>query len=390
MWNHVNTKRRGMAIAWFAVSAVTMFGIGSFAMDFGRVTMAKSELQAAATAAARAAVMNLSSTTAAQNAAIATAATNFVDGQSVTLVAAEDIEFGSWNDGNNTFTVLTGLATSSANAVRVTARRTAARGNPIELVLSRCVGVSTCDVRASAVAKVSYIGFPFVGLDSVTLSGQGNTNSYNSASGAYNAGSAGSAGHVASNGNITLSGSGIVKGDARPGINGTVSKAPGASVTGSTTPLTARLAFGTPSVPAGAYNSGAVSLGGGTYNVNAGDYYCTSMTITNKATFNCLGPVRVFCSGAVNINGGYIGTYQNRPQNFQIYVTNNSSVSLNGQADFYGQIYAPLSDVTQGGQADIYGSIIAKNLTFGGTWKGGAHADSSLIFLGTPMIVTTK
>ena len=113
------------------------------------------------------------------------------------------------------------------------------------------------------------------------------------------------------------------------------------------------------------------------------------MSISNKATFYCQGPVRVFCSGPVNISGGYIHTYLNRPGNFQLLVTNSSAVILNGQADFYGQVYAPLSDVTQGGQADIYGSILGKTLSFGGTWQGGAHADESLTFFGWPVIVTT-
>jgi hypothetical protein len=143
-------------------------------------------------------------------------------------------------------------------------------------------------------------------------------------------------------------------------------------------------------VPPGAYNAGAISVGGGTYNVAPGDYYCTSLNIFNKATYYCQGPVRVFVSGPVTISGGYVGTYQNRPQNFQIFVTTGDPVTLNGQADFYGQVYAPQSDVTQGGQADIYGSIIGRTLSFGGSWKGGAHADESLQFLGTPVIVTTQ
>ena len=42
--------------------------------------------------------------------------------------------------------------TLKPNAVRVTSRRTAARGNPIDLPFARLVGARTCDVNASAIA----------------------------------------------------------------------------------------------------------------------------------------------------------------------------------------------------------------------------------------------
>jgi hypothetical protein len=54
------------------------------------------------------------------------------------------------------------------------------------------------------------------------------------------------------------------------------------------------------------------------------------------------------------------------------------AVNLTGQADFYGQIYAPLSAITQSGGADIYGSMIGKTLNFSGSWQGGVHFDEAL------------
>ena len=383
-------QRRGVAMVWATAVALLIVGFGSMAVDYGRVTLAKSQLQAATTAAARAAVAKLPNVAAAQTEAVTIAAANIVDGEALSLDANQDVEFLTWTESTGNMTPLGGAARSNANAIRVTARRTVARGNPIRMTLARAIGFSECDVQAVAVAKVSFIGYPFVGLDSVTLSGQGNTDSYNSAAGAYNAGSANRNGSVASNGPITVSGSSIVRGDARSFLANGVTTSGGGQVTGSKASLNSQLAFAPPVVPAGAYSAGAVSVSSGRYDIAAGEYHCTSLTVSNKATFNCLGPVRVYVSGPVNITGGYIGTYLNRPENFQIYVVNSSAVALNGQANFYGQIYAPLSDVTQGGSADIFGSIIARNLTFGGTWKGGAHADESLSYLGTPVIVTIK
>jgi len=380
-----------MVNPWLAISEVLMNGFASFAVDYGRVQIAKAQLHTAATATARAPVTQIdAAVSATQTTASTIASANYVDGDPVSLDINNDIEFGTWDDTGRTFTVLSGAARSGANAIRVTAQRLSSRGNPIHLNLAAVVGKSECDVKASATAKISSVSFPFVGTSWVTLSGQGNTDSFDSSLGAYSPSSATAKGTVATNGDVTISGSSIIKGDAHYGAGHSVLISGSGSVTGTKSALTATLAYSAPTVPSGAINSGAVSLGGGTYYVAPGDYYCSSMSVTNKATFYCQGPVRVFCSGPVNISGGYIHTYLNRPGNYQLYVTNNSSVTLNGQSDFYAQIYAPLSDVSQGGQADIYGSIIAKTLTFGGTWKGGAHADTSLTYLGTPVIVTTK
>jgi Flp pilus assembly protein TadG len=380
-----------MAIIWVAASIVLIVGFGSFAVDYGRVSLAKSELQAAATAAARAAAANLpSGVTAAQNAAVNIAFKNNVDGAPLSLEATNDIAFGLWDDTQRKFTTLTGTARAGANAVRVSAGRTRLRGNAIQLVLGRVIGMAECDVNASAVARTSQTGFPFVGLDSVTIGGQGNTDSYDSALGGYSGSTKKSNGHVASNGNITVGGNGTVMGDAHPGIGGTLQIGSQANVSGSRAPLAYKLLYAAPVVPNAATYYGAVSVSNGNYDVQAGDYHLTSLSISNKATLRCLGPVRIFVSGPVNITGGYVQTYLNKPGNFQLLVTTSSTVSLTGQAGFYGQVYAPLSDVSQGGQADIYGTIVGRTLTFGGTWKGGAHADEAINNLGMGVILTTQ
>ena len=71
------------------------------------------------------------------------------DGKAVVLDRSNDIEFGTWDDQSRTFSVLSGSAASSANAVRITGRRTAARGSAVSLVFAAVVGQRTCDVRAN-------------------------------------------------------------------------------------------------------------------------------------------------------------------------------------------------------------------------------------------------
>jgi Flp pilus assembly protein TadG len=227
-----------MAIIWISAVVLMVVAFGSFAVDYGRVSLAKTELQTAATAAARAAAANLSGgVTAAQTAAVTIASKNTVDGVPVSLDATTDMEFGTWDDTTRTFTVLTGTARAGATAIRVTLGRTAARGNAIQLQLGRVVGMTQCDVNASAIARTSPPTYPFVGLDWVNVGGMGNTDSYNSTTGNYGGTNKHAFGHIASNGTITVGGSGIVNGDAHPGIGRSVVSGGQEGVNGSTSQL---------------------------------------------------------------------------------------------------------------------------------------------------------
>src|SRR3954468_14703045 len=87
-------QRLGLGLIWAMVVMVALCAIASFAVDYGRVQLAKTELLRAADAAARAAVASIGKgVSAAQTAAISTAAMNKCDGQPVTLIAS-DIELG--------------------------------------------------------------------------------------------------------------------------------------------------------------------------------------------------------------------------------------------------------------------------------------------------------
>lgn len=368
----------GITVVYAIIAMSALIAFSSLAVDYGRVQVAKYELQRAADAGARAAVAGVSGGISnAQTLAVNYAASNMADGTAVSVDPNTDVEFGTWDSVAATFTVLSGAARSGANAIRVTAHRTAARGNPVPTSIGAMIGRATCDVKATSIA-VMPPAFGLIGLNSVNVSVSGSTDSYDSSVAPYSTLSAGSKGSIASNGDITINGTGTIKGDAHPGIGKSITVAAGATVTGYKTPLVKALAFAPPTLPTSYYNAGAVNLSSGVYNVAAGDYYCTSVTISNSATFNCLGVVRLYCSGPVNVTGGYIGTYQNRPKNFQLFMTNSSSVVMGGQANFYGQIYAPQSTFTQSGTAEIFGSVIANNLVFTGTWEGGMHFDESI------------
>jgi Flp pilus assembly protein TadG len=125
----------------------------SFAVDYGRAQVAKTELQRACDAAARYGAAGLSSgVTAVQNRVVAAAADNKVDGTSLVIDTTSDLEFGTWDPSTDTFTVLTGADRTSADAIRVTARRTASRGTGVSTLFAASMGRQTIDIKAIAIA----------------------------------------------------------------------------------------------------------------------------------------------------------------------------------------------------------------------------------------------
>src|SRR4051812_27704419 len=130
--------RRGIAAAYSILMLVALCGLVSMGVDLGRVQLAKTELRAAADAAARAGVAGLAyGVTQAKADATAMAAANNCDGSALVLDQTLDIEFGNWNDATRTFTLLTGAAQSSANSMRISARRIAARSTAVPLMFAR-------------------------------------------------------------------------------------------------------------------------------------------------------------------------------------------------------------------------------------------------------------
>ena len=146
--------RRGATLLYVLFALAAFCGLVSLAVDYGHVQVVKTQLQTAADAAARAGVNSLASGTAsAQNNAVQTAAANIAGGQKVVLNTSTDVEFGSWDKTFRTFTVLTGSAASSANALRITARRSNAAGNPVKLYFASLFGLNSCDVVVSSTAS---------------------------------------------------------------------------------------------------------------------------------------------------------------------------------------------------------------------------------------------
>ena len=141
-----------MSTLYIIGALVAMMMFTSLGVDVARVQVAKTELRRTADAAARYAASNIpNGVTSVQSAAKTEASANTADGSAVTLQNS-DIEFGTWDTTARTFTVLTGTNRSNANAIRITAQCSAARGTGVSLSFARILGRSTCDVSAQAIA----------------------------------------------------------------------------------------------------------------------------------------------------------------------------------------------------------------------------------------------
>jgi len=126
----------------------------------------------------------------------------------------------------------------------------------VPLLFAKVLGINSCNVSATVRSQrlnAATTSYGFAGLNSVTINGHSDTDSYNSGAGAYGSGNTLSNGDVASNGDIDISGHVTVSGDANPGANDTVSIGNHCSVSGSTSPLTSPLNY--PSVDATPYAS---------------------------------------------------------------------------------------------------------------------------------------
>jgi Flp pilus assembly protein TadG len=363
-----------VSIVYAVIILFAVVGIVSFAVDYARVQVAKTQLRAAADAAARAAVVEVGTVSTVQNAAIQYAAANTCDGTAISITTA-DIDFLDWNPATRTYTVLSGANRNNADAVRVNCSRTGTNG--ISLLFGGLIGRSTCDVHASAIAAMTPPGYGLVGLNYITLSGNSST-SYWSSSGSVS----GNSGNIASNGNITSTGNSA--------IQGTVWTLAGATVTGvsathqKTLPSALTYPNGDPSpystsynnntsLPGSIMNSGSVQAGSKSVPIPAGAYVVQDFSSNPSSVLTLQGPVTFYVYGTISLKGT-LSTYNSVAKNLNIVMIPNpstgaapGSVTIASSGALYGSIYAPQSDVTLSGSGAIYGSVVGKSITMSGT-----------------------
>jgi hypothetical protein len=382
--NRINKRHNGIGLVYAIMIMVALCAICSFAVDYGRVELAKTQLRSAADAAALAAANTLlSDITAAPRVAAGIASANLVDGKPVILDTALDVEIGNWDAATHTFTPLIGTARVGAKSCRVTARRTEARGNAIDLPFARLIGKNYCDVTASAVAVAVPPRFAAVGLEYIKMGGNA-TNSYKNGTSGF-----GHNGDIASNGDITLGGSSFVDGNAYPGIGRRVIGAN--HVTGATTPLTYVLNYppvdassfashnDNANVPQTAISSGSIRLvSGKTVTLPGGNYYFRDMYLGGGCELVFNGPATIYLTGNLEMHG-HAAVYDNLPRNLRIVMASVGTTALldmQGGSSLSTDIYAPEARISIMGTGDVYGAIVGKSIDMSG--NAAIHYDMSL------------
>ena len=358
-------RRRGSALVYLTVTMVALVAFVSLAVDLGRVQVVRGELQLAADAAARHAAAGLNAgVAAAESNAVNAAKDNSADGTPVVLDPDTDIEYGIFNDATKTFTALPSAAWSTATAVRVTARRTAASGNPVPLHFARVVGRTNHDVRAQSVAR--YRPNPQIsgiaGLNGITMKNNAFVGSYNSgATTTPTQATAVSGGSLYSNGAITAGNGNNLKGNVVLGPSAPAVS--GISVTGTTTQTPKVIA-----APAEAEWAPAPNPGGTPQNYTAngdvtlpgGTYWFTSLVVNGTLTFS--GPATVTVNGPIEINGA-LRAYDLIPGNLKVYQLGaNTFADSDGNGnniDIVADVSAPLATLVAKNKLLFRGRLIA-------------------------------
>jgi hypothetical protein len=389
-----------MTAVYAVIMLTALCGFVSLAVDWGRVQLVKTQLQRTADAAARAAASQLASgITATQRAAVTWAGYNKADETPVIIDATNDVEFGVWDTHARTFTPLTGSARSSANAVRVWARRIAARGTAVRLTFGALVGQPTCDVNAFAIAMAGKPAGPgIVGIDTMNLDQktQGYIDSYDSSQGAHSSSNSGSSAVVASNSDINLNAS-TIRGDVHPGI-GRSALGVGYFVSGGISNLSTPLSY--PPVVIGAYdNSGLPApyyngtdftiTGNTTVTIPAGTYSVRDFLLTNNVTLSAAGPVTFYVSRNLDFDKVTVNAYQHRPGNFVVKFVSGATMQVHKHASVEGDFYGPsIAFSIYDNNTAIFGRLICDNLQQ--THHSTISQDISLTGAGSGGISTVK
>jgi hypothetical protein len=151
-------------------------------------------------------------------------------------------------------------------------------------------------------------------------------------------------------------------------------------------------------------DAGSYSVSGNnTTTLASGNYRYSSMSISGNGKVNVTGTVKIYLTsssslsisgnGKLNITGGNLIIYTagnidisgngianntNVPSNAMIKSTYQGAngVSISGNGDLQGVIYAPNTNVTNTGNGSIFGAVIGKTVTISG--NGNIHYDKAL------------
>jgi hypothetical protein len=344
-----------------------LVGIASLGADYGRVQLAKIELERCATAAARAAVSRVpADPQGARDLAVAYAQHNTVDGTGVTIDPQADVELGIWDDAARTFSVASGANLSTANAVRVTARRIGENGVP--MLFAGLIGNSRSDVSATSIAKVTTPpdAVAFVGLNRVTVGNNLFAAGYSSSAGPPGGANVSNSIVMGSNGVMSFGNNSDIRGDVIRGPAGSVTHGNHWFVSGSQSQQPTPYAY-PPTEPAGVGSSGSLVRGNNqTVTLSAGTYLYSSIQFGNNVTLATTGPVTIYVSGSAQAgNDLRISPHSGDPSNLRIRMIGSAALQVGNNLTGAAEIYGPGGNVQIGNNAVFGGQVIAREVQIG-------------------------
>jgi hypothetical protein len=256
-------------------------------------------------------------------------------------------------------------------------------------------------IVSTITTTTDYVTNPFAdamhGRGNITLSGNAYTDSYDSRNGAYNVnGNRDSHGDASSDstapGTFSLNGNATINGSAEIGPGGNTSTGfvltGNAMITGGKTNESAAWNLPLSTIPNSVTNQGPLSISGNrTVTLGTGTYWFSSISISGNGRLVTTGPVVIFVTGNMSISGNGISTAGNLPPNLLLYGAQGcNSISISGNGDFYGAVYAPAASVSVSGNGRTFGAVTGNTVSYSG--NGGFHYDKALGNLG--QIVTTS
>jgi hypothetical protein len=339
----------------------------SLAVDYGRAQLVRTELQACADGAARAAAGGITVSVAeAKRRARDVGGLNKAGDTPITFADA-DFRFGRWNESTNQFDP----AGTPIDAVEITARR------DVALVFGAMYGRSSVDVSARATARGgASAGHALIGLDWVDMRGTASLDSYDSTVAAYAPGTRRQNGDIGTNGHINLDGAVRIYGDATYKTTLNTTGNAGVVPPGQASQVTSSMSFTAPTLPSSYSDMGSLNgNGNGSLTLTSGNYRFSSFTVSGNFTLNVVGEVNVYVDGPFNLTG-HMSIHGGKPGNFRVNMLGSSDATVGGSSALYADVYAPSSHVSLVGTGDLYGRFVGK--TVSATGKGGIHFDESL------------
>ncbi len=228
-------------------------------------------------------------------------------------------------------------------------------------------------------------GSAFFSNGAIQLSGNATTDAYDSRLGPYSQTNKSNEGHIGTN--TTQAGYVMMSGNAR--VNGNLTIGPGgnpltatqisgnAVITGTRSAATALTPMTAVTIPSGLASSGALSVAGNdTVTLGAGTYSYTSISVSGNGKLIVTGAATIYVDGNVSISGNGVGTAQNLPPNLTLNVKGTRTVTVSGNGDFYGKIYAPQSSISVTGNGALFGAFTGSS--FADSGNGMIHSDKAL------------